>query len=219
MEECLVELNNIKKTYGNQRVLDDLSLVLNRGEMSIIRGKSGSGKSTLMNIIGLLDAFDSGEYFYKGVKIKEKNKDRVRADNIGFIFQSYNLIENLSVMDNILTTFLYSKLKVNDERMEYIKYLLNELRIFELKNKRASLLSGGEKQRVAIVRALAKEPELVVADEPTGNLDYENACVIEEFLKNLTKQSNTSVLVVTHSKSLFNSADRLFYLKEGKIVE
>lgn len=218
VSEKLIELNDISKSYKDKLVLENLNFSVAKGELAVIRGKSGSGKSTLMNIIGLLDSFDKGLYCYAGLPVKKKNMNYIRANKIGFVFQSYNLIESLSVWDNIMTIFLYCSVKPDKERIKHIESILEELNISDLRNQMTGLLSGGEKQRVAIARALAKNPELIVADEPTGNLDGENSVIVNRYFKNLTG-NNTTIIVVTHSAQIFNDADNSYILSGGKIIK
>ena len=218
MSDTLISLRNIKKSYdGIRYVLNDLCLDVKNGENIIITGPSGCGKSTLLNILALLEVIDSGEYYFDGKKVNHRHLNRfadTRAKSIGFIFQSYGLIESLSVEDNIYMPFLYSSEKMSKQTDNYMDVLLDELNLKELKNKKASLLSGGEKQRVAIARAILKKPRLIIADEPTGNLDYANEeQVISAF--NRINKTGTSIIMVTHKYDLKLDNCRKLILTDG----
>ena len=220
MSEKIISLKDIRKTYdGKKYVLDRLDFSIERGELAVITGKSGSGKSTLMNIIGLLDTFDAGIYMFEGesIDVKRKSYSRLRGGKIGFIFQSYYLIESLSVSDNILMPLLYSdKKKIEKSTIDKMNSCLEEYGLYDYRNKKTALLSGGEKQRVAVARALIKDPDLIIADEPTGNLDRENGSLIK---KSLIKQTELgkSVIIVTHNKDLFSDAPSMYMLSDGRL--
>lgn len=220
--EKIIQLRNIRKTYdGKTNVLDNLNLTVYKGEYLVIKGKSGSGKSTLLNIMGLLDKHTSGEYFFydNEIKLKTTEKyDTLRGDNIGFIFQAYNLIEYYTVKDNILMPYLYSNRKISSELLNEVEQLLEELELTEFTNKPVELLSGGQKQRCAIARAIVGKPRIIIADEPTGNLDLENATVISKQFRKLA-DNNTTVIVVTHNDMLFNDADTFYELKDGRVYK
>ncbi len=220
MSEKIISLKDIRKTYdGKKYVLDRLDLSIERGELAVITGKSGSGKSTLMNIIGLLDTFDAGIYMFEGesIDVKRKSYSRLRGGKIGFIFQSYYLIESLSVSDNILMPLLYSdKKKIEKSTIDKMNSCLEEYGLYDYRNKKTALLSGGEKQRVAVARALIKDPDLIIADEPTGNLDRENGSLIKKSLVRQTELGK-SVIIVTHNKDLFSDAPSMYMLSDGRL--
>ncbi|MBE7069149.1 MAG: ABC transporter ATP-binding protein [Ruminococcaceae bacterium] len=218
MSDILISLRNIKKSYDGIRfVLNGLCLDVKNGENIIISGPSGCGKSTLLNILALLEIFDSGDYLFDGERVNPRHLNRfadARAKSIGFVFQSYGLIESLSVADNIYMPFLYTSETMNKQSDDYMDVLLDELNLKELKNKKTSLLSGGEKQRVAIARAILKKPRLVIADEPTGNLDYVNEeQVISAF--NRINKTGTSIIMVTHKNDLKLDNCRKLKLSDG----
>lgn len=217
----LLEVLNLKKTYDNKRyVLNDLNFSIKRGEIATILGASGCGKSTFLNIMGMLDTPTDGEYIFEGKKIERNNLNlynKIRAKDIGFIFQSYCLIEYLTVQENVLMPFLYNGLEITDSVYKEIDELLYKLKLDKVKNKRVSLLSGGEKQRVAIVRAMIKNPKLIIADEPTGNLDDINAISVINAFCDIAKKG-TSIIVVTHNKYLSFGSGNKYELKEGKLV-
>lgn len=170
MKKISIKLNDIKKSYGSQNVLKGIDLSINNESYYAICGKSGAGKSTLMNILGLIEPYDTGKYWFNGMELKRKRDYAgLRRDYIGFIFQSYNLIQNISCRDNIMMPTLYvnSDLKEIQKRFEQLVELMD---IGNLLEKKSSLLSGGEKQRVAIARALLLNPGLIIADEPTGGV-------------------------------------------------
>ncbi len=218
MRDEIVKLNNIRKSYiKGQEVLKGLELSVSAGEMAIIEGKSGSGKSTLLNIIGLFEPFDEGEYFFDGKPLEKEKYGRysgIRSNDIGFVFQAYHLIENLTIWDNIMLPLYYGDNKTPDEKE--ISRLLNDFNLCGMENKKVSLLSGGEKQRVAVMRAMIKSPKLIIADEPTGNLDEENAGIIINTFRKMVKQG-TSVIMVTHNTSIATSEDKRYILREGKL--
>lgn len=171
----MIKLNKINKSFGEGlsevHVLKNLSLDVNTGEFVAVMGKSGCGKTTLLNILGTLENADSGEYFLEDRNmstLSEKEKCKLRRTKIAIIYQSYNLVEDLNVYDNIVLPFVFDKSKWDED---YLKELIKELDIEKLLYRKAGLLSGGEKQRVAIARALLQRPAVILADEPTGNLD------------------------------------------------
>ncbi len=217
--EKLLQLQGITKTYDKTNtVLRGVDLAVEAGEYISIMGRSGSGKTTLMNILGMLDLPTEGEYRFRETRIAgHASRDRLRGDEISFIFQAYHLIEHYSVMDNILMPFLYSATALSKEKIAEITALAEELNMVELLNKRVALLSGGEKQRVAILRAMAKRPSLILADEPTGNLDGVNAKIIHEKLKQVTRQGS-AVIVVTHSEDVFRDVDTAYRLENGVLI-
>ena len=179
MDNALIRLSGVRKSYdGRHYVLDGLDFALGEGETAVVYGASGCGKSTFLNIVGLLDSMNEGDYRFSNQSICARRLNaysEVRAEKIGFVFQSYCLIEALSVADNILMPFLYNGKPISKEVLGELASLAEELGIAELLEKKAALLSGGEKQRVAIARAMLKRPRLIIADEPTGNLDEGNS--------------------------------------------
>lgn len=218
--DLLIEIRNLYKSYdGKKNVLNDLDFHLRTGEMVVIEGKSGSGKSTLMNIIGLLDGFDSGTFILNGKRIRPHSQTRyskMRASLIGFVFQSYYLIDSISVRENIMLPLLYCDKSMDKNLKDTYMSLLKELDIIHLENKKVALLSGGEKQRVALARAILKNPEIIIADEPTGNLDSENKGIVIGILRKLV-QNGKSVIMVTHDVSISNETESIYSLKEGKL--
>lgn len=216
----LINMSAVRKTYdGKKYVLSDVNFSLQQGEIAIVSGASGCGKSTFLNIVGLLDSFSDGSYVFLGKKIRKHRLNayyRQRATDIGFIFQSYCLIEAISVKENILMPFLYGKTVIDRRVRHEAERLMKELNISALAEKKAALLSGGEKQRVAICRAMIKRPKLIIADEPTGNLDEGNtALVVKAF--NAIVGSGTSVIVVTHNPRLSFENSKRYRLEGGRL--
>ena len=217
----MLELRHLKKTYhlgdNDVHALDDVSLTIRDGEFLAIMGPSGSGKSTLMNVIGLLDHADAGEYILNGREIKSYDEDKLaelRRDTIGFIFQQFNLLPRLNAKENVELPLVYSgRLK---ERANAIK-LLNLVGMGERTTHRPTELSGGQQQRVAIARALINTPTLILADEPTGNLDSASEREIINLLKDLNTQGIT-VVIVTHNEEIGKEARRIIRMRDGKII-
>lgn len=225
MPTSLINLKNITKDYENgevvTRVLKGVSFEINDGEFVAIMGASGSGKSTLMHLIGFLDKPTSGEYYFEGQDTSKLDDDKLaefRSEKVGFIFQSYNLLQRTSVLDNVLlpTTYL-NGCNLEEARNNAIK-LLEKVGLGHRLNHRPNQLSGGEQQRVAIVRALVNNPRLILADEPTGNLDSHSGEEIMEILQKLSKEGRT-IIMVTHEKYTAECAKRILHIKDGLIVE
>ncbi|MDF9866536.1 putative ABC transport system ATP-binding protein [Bacilli bacterium PM5-3] len=217
----MIKLENICKVFNASKsnevtVLNDINLNIKHGEYIAIIGKSGSGKSTLLNIIGKLDEITSGKYYFEGKDFscsKDKQNAKFRTDNIGFIFQDFALLENETVKSNILIPTLFNKNKQNN-----FEELVKLLSIDKIVNKKCSKLSGGEKQRVAIARALINRPQLIIADEPTGSLDQENAIIVMDILSNLNNLGHT-IIVVTHDLDVAKKASKIIKLNDGKIID
>ncbi|MFA9465965.1 MAG: ABC transporter ATP-binding protein [Velocimicrobium sp.] len=224
--ECrdgLIELKNICKYYqiGGEEVRanDGINLQICKGEFVAIIGKSGSGKSTTMNIIGALDVPTSGEYWLKGIDVSQMKEDElavIRNQMIGFIFQQYFLLSKLSVIENVELPLLYAGVDVLSRRKRAMESLV-EVGLENKWNKYPKQLSGGQQQRVSIARALAGNPSLILADEPTGALDSKTTLDVLGFLKKLHENGNTIVLI-THDQSVALQAERIINLKDGKIV-
>lgn len=219
----LILLEDISKTYDGGHVavnaLSEINIDINEGEYVAIMGPSGSGKSTLMHIIGCLDTPSAGFYYLKGQEISKYNNDqlaRVRNREVGFIFQSFNLLPRLSASQNVEIPLLYSSVPV-DEREERVAMMLSKVGLADRGHHRPNELSGGESQRVAIAMALANNPSIILADEPTGNLDSKTEEEIMKLLDDFNKQGVT-VIVVTHDESVASHAKRTIRLRDGKII-
>lgn len=217
---AIVDVQNLSKFYDKRKILSDLCLTIESGEFISIVGKSGAGKSTLINILGLLDPKFIGNYKIDGIdvaKCKSSKMTFLRNKYFGFVFQMYNLINNYTVKDNILLPVLYSKNKKVDEK--YYRSLLNELGIEHLENQYTVNLSGGEKQRVAIARAAINHPSVIIADEPTGNLDSDNTKNVLNMFRYLQKEEGVTTIMVTHDSNAADAADRKLCIKDGKLVQ
>ncbi|NNE28561.1 MAG: ABC transporter ATP-binding protein [Saprospiraceae bacterium] len=224
----LLRLNNINKAFGSgqpgqiKQVLRDISMEIDQGENLAFLGPSGSGKSTLLNIIGTLDKPDSGDLFFEGRNIIEYSEDQLatfRNRQIGFIFQAHHLLPQCSVLENILVpTLPLRDSKFKKERYARALELIKEVDLWEHRDKLPGTLSGGECQRVAVIRALINEPKLLLADEPTGSLDRKNAMGIISLLLKLNKELNTSLIVVTHSMEIGSKMTNTYDLVDGQLV-
>lgn len=221
--DVLLELKELYKIYimGSVEVqaLRGIDLTIEKGEFISIMGTSGSGKSTLMNIIGCLDGPTKGNYFLEGIDIKEKSEDElsfIRNQKIGFVFQSFNLIARTSAVKNVELPMIYAKMHAND-RHERAKQLLEKVGLGDRIHHMPNELSGGQRQRVAIARALANEPPIMLADEPTGNLDSKSSIEIMEIFRNLNEEGKT-VIIVTHERDIAEYTDRIVTFKDGQIV-
>ncbi len=223
--DVLVEIKGLTKGYSEagkfREVLKDLQLTIRSGELVLLFGRSGSGKSTLLNLIGGIDSADRG-YIRIGEinlhQLDEHNRTLFRRDNIGFVFQSFNLIPTLNVKENILLPLQLKGLNDNASMNRALGFL-EQVGLPDRADTFPDRLSGGEQQRVAIARALAHDPLIILADEPTGNLDYTSAEQIRDILRNLCKQSGKTILIATHDRDMYGIADRVFHLQDGELVE
>ena len=220
-EQVLIKSEDLKKEYVNDevvtKVLHGLSFEIKKGEFVDIMGPSGSGKSTLMHIIGFLDTLTNGKYLFKGKDVSNLGDDelaQIRNEEVGFVFQSFNLLPKTTVYDNVRLPLLYSKHKEHDE---LVKKAVEAVGLTHRINNFSNQLSGGEKQRVAIARALVTEPSIIFADEPTGNLDSKSGHAVMEIIEKLNDQGHT-VILVTHESDTAKHADRIIKLMEGLIV-
>jgi len=212
VKELNVQLRHIQKSYGRP-VLTDINLDITNDSYITVVGKSGSGKSTLLNILGLVEGYDAGEFLWSGKRIRiGTDYSRLRLERIGFIFQSYNLIPTLSCKENILMPTLYNR----RSKVQNFDELVALLDIGHLLDQRVTTLSGGEKQRVAIARALILDPCLILADEPTGNLDTQNRDIIFRLLQH-EHEKGRGILIITHDTDIAARAETQ-YLLEGGIL-
>ena len=219
----LLEVKNISKTYGNGEAavhaLRHVSFSVPKGEFVAIVGESGSGKSTLLNLIGALDSPTSGKVLIAGKDLFSMNDNSLtvfRRRNIGFIFQSFNLIPELTVEQNIIFPVLLDYQKPDKK---YLKELLSVLNLQERRHHLPSQLSGGQQQRVAIGRALITRPSLILADEPTGNLDTQNTSEVITLLKKAPRIYQQTIVMITHSKSIAQTADRILQVSDGVLTD
>lgn len=211
-----LKAKNLKKSFGELEVLKDVSLEISPGEFIAIRGKSGEGKSTLLHILGTLEKPDSGELLIDGQDVAKTALHMVRKEKIGFIFQAFHLLEDYNVLENVLMPAKI--LRKENEAKERANELLEMVGLKSRSSSLASILSGGEKQRVAIARALVNDPSLILADEPSGNLDAMNREVIHKLLIETCRKKKKALIIVTHDEELSGMADRVYTLKEGHLL-
>ena len=210
----LFEMKNIKKSFGSLEVLKDISLQVEEGEVLSIIGPSGSGKSTLLNIIGGIESADDGSISIEGERLadmKEKKLSQYRRKHLGYIFQMYNLIPNLTVRENIEVGAYLS------DRPLDVDELLHTLGLFEHQRKLPNQLSGGQQQRTAIGRAIVKNPDILLCDEPTGALDYNTSKEILKLIETVNQKYGNTVIMVTHNAAIQYMADKIIQLRDGKI--
>ena len=217
----MIKLENVSKGFSEgkmfHKILTGVNLKINKGEIIILYGKSGSGKSTLLNLLGGIDLPDEGNIYFEDINVtglSEKERTLFRRKRIGFIFQFFNLIPTLTVAEN-----LKLPLELNSIPFTRVKELLDEVGLSERMNAYPDVLSGGEQQRVAIARALIHNPDFILADEPTGNLDFDTSKQIVELIDRIVKQQGKTMIMATHSKDVMGLADRVLTLKDGKFEE
>ena len=220
----MIRLNGIEKVYQTEKIetlaLHDINLEVERGEFLSVMGPSGCGKSTLLNIMGLLDEPTNGKVFIDGestASFKDRKRANVRNRKIGFIFQSYHLINDLSVVDNVELPLIYRTMSSAKRRKRALE-ALEKVGLSARTKHFPSQLSGGQRQRVAIARAIVGEPEILLADEPTGNLDSVMGGEILDILNKLVKESNTTIVMVTHDDNIAHQSDRISRLFDGSQV-
>lgn len=219
----LIELKNIKKVYGKDDAetvaLEDVTLDINQGEILAVMGSSGSGKSTLLNIIGCLDKQSSGTYYYNGKSIDEytnSNLATLRNSAFGFVVQNFALIDSYTVYENVEVPLVYNKSKVRNKK-KLIRSTLEMLGILGKINKLPKQLSGGQCQRVAIARAIVNEPQIILADEPTGALDKKTGQEVMNILKDLNKKGKT-IVIITHDPDIAEQCGRIIKISDGKVI-
>ncbi len=219
----MIHIENLTKTFRTEEVetlaLNAVNLTIKENEFISIMGPSGCGKSTLLHIIGLLDRFDSGSYQFDTTEIynlKEREKSKIRKENIGFIFQNFNLIDELTVFQNIELPMIYKGIN-RVERKQKIEKIAERLNIIHRLKHYPQQLSGGQQQRVAVARALVNEPKIILADEPTGNLDSKNGNEVMELLTDL-HANGTTILMVTHSEYDASFSEKTILMKDGLIL-
>ena len=221
----LIQINDVYKIYGEGlesevRALDGVTLSIDRGEFVAIVGQSGSGKSTMMNVLGCLDIPTRGDYFLDGTNVREltdKELSHIRNRQIGFIFQQYNLIQNLNVLENVELPLIYQGMNA-DDRHDMAMEALGRVGLANRVKHKPTEMSGGQQQRAAIARAIATKPPIIMADEPTGALDSRTGQEVLKFLQQLNKEGST-VILITHDNGIAATARRCVRLQDGKIVE
>lgn len=223
---ALIELTNISKSFNDgdnnrRQVLQDINLKIDEAEIVSIRGVSGSGKTTLLSLLGTIIDADGGEYRFDGELITPQNANliSIRSRKIGFLFQDHRLLPQLTAYENILLPILSAADRTTPEEESYAIELMKMLHIEHTANQLPSTLSGGEASRVALCRALIRRPKLLLADEPTGQLDEQNSQQVAEMLLEVNRKLSTTIIIVTHSEELAKRASRQFYLQEGRLNE
>ena len=223
MPNNVIELKNINKIYGatvKTQVLHDLSLEIREGTFNSIIGQSGSGKSTLLNIVGTLDKPSNGEVYIGGKRTDQMNKEELavlRNETMGFIFQFHYLLPEFTAFENVLMPYKILHGKVSKEAEERANELMNLVGLEKVKNNLATNMSGGQQQRTAIARALMNNPKIILADEPTGNLDSDTTETIYNLLRDINKKFNTTFVIITHDRRIAEKADRIIEIKDGRI--
>lgn len=223
MPNNVIELKNINKIYGTTvktQVLHDLSLEIREGTFNSIIGQSGSGKSTLLNIVGTLDKPSNGEVYISGRRTDQMNKEELavlRNETMGFIFQFHYLLPEFTAFENVLMPYKILHGKVSKEAEERANELMNLVGLEKVKNNLATNMSGGQQQRTAIARALMNNPKIILADEPTGNLDSDTTETIYNLLRDINKKFNTTFVIITHDRRIAEKADRIIEIKDGRI--
>lgn len=217
---AIISIKGLKKRYdtGSITALDGVDLEIKEGDFLSIMGPSGSGKSTLLNMLGALDLPDEGKVIIDGVDLsEEKDLATFRRRTIGFIFQLHNLIPSLTALENVQIPLMENRISPKERRLK-AERLLQMVGLESRAGNRPTELSGGERQRVAIARALANDPRILLADEPTGSVDSENSVKIMELLKNLRRDNNMTLLVVTHDPMVASQAEKMVKMIDGKVV-
>jgi putative ABC transport system ATP-binding protein len=221
---AIIEVQNLTKTYlvGSEKIeaLKNINFVVQRGEFIAIMGQSGSGKSTLMNLLGCLDTPSAGKYFINNQEVSSLSEDElayIRNKEIGFIFQVFHLLPRSSALHNVELPLIYSGIK-KTARLDIAQKALQSVELADRMAHKPSELSGGQRQRVAIARALVNNLSLILADEPTGNLDSKTGAEIVKIFENMHQRGNT-IIMVTHNQELANLTQRIFYLKDGEIIK
>lgn len=219
----ILELKNINKFYGDKvktQVLHDINLRFEESSFNSIIGESGSGKSTLMNIMGTLDKATSGQVIIEGKDITNLNKNQLaglRNETIGFIFQFHYLLPEFTVLENILMPYRIKNKKVNKEILDRANELIDIVGLSKVKNNKSTDLSGGQQQRTAVARALINKPRIILADEPTGNLDSETTENIYNLLKSINEEYKSTFIIITHDNRIAEKTDRIIEIKDGRV--
>lgn len=220
MSEYAIEAENIHKRYGSVEVIRGIDLQVPKSKFTAIVGKSGSGKSTLLGIISGLEKPDEGRVLVQEsdiFKLDDNGMAKLRRNSIGIVFQGFNLVPSLTAIENVLLPVVFETKRSADEYRQHANELLEKVGVLERANHRPSALSGGEQQRVAIARALINEPDILLADEPTGNLDETTAAGVFDLLIGLGRDSGTTLLMVTHDLDIAAKADKKIEIRDGRI--
>lgn len=224
MSEPIIEINNVSKIYkvGSERIqaLDNVNLTINKGEFCCLLGTSGSGKSTLLNVMAGIEKLSSGDIIIRNRKINKMSERQLsifRQKYLGFIFQAYNLIASLTAAENVELPLIFKEI-VPKKRRKMVKEIMNAVGLKERAKHKPSQMSGGQQQRVGIARAFVGAPEIVFADEPTGNLDSKTTMEIMALIKEIAKKNNQTIVMVTHDVRLAEFADKIVNIHDGKIV-
>ncbi|HOW12958.1 MAG TPA: ABC transporter ATP-binding protein [Candidatus Pacearchaeota archaeon] len=222
--ESLIKLENVSKRYKLGKleipILKNINLEIQKSDFLTIMGASGSGKSTLLHIIGCLDTPSDGKIFWKGreiSKLKEDELAKIRNKDIGFVFQHFSLLSNLNALENVMLPMIFRGIP-EKQRIEKAKESLDRVNLGKRIYHKPAELSGGEQQRVAIARALVNDPEIIIGDEPTGNLDSKNGEMIMEIFVNLHKKENKTIVLVTHDPHIAEYSERVIRIKDGEII-
>jgi putative ABC transport system ATP-binding protein len=223
-EAVILRTENLSKIYGNGPektvALDNVNLQITKGKLLTVYGPSGSGKTTLLFLLGGLDKPTSGRIYFKGVEVSnlsERKLSKLRRNSFGFVFQNYNLVDELTVLENVMLTMTFEG-KPDAERKDRAEELLRHVGIAGKERRRPSQLSAGEQQRVAVARAVANRPELVLMDEPTGNLDQENSQQLMRLIADMVQGEGATCVVATHNLEIVNEAPSKVFIKSGRIV-
>lgn len=224
MSDIILRIEKLNKRYKDKKrdiqILNDLDFEINKGEFVSVLGKSGSGKTTFLNMIGMLDRSDSGNIYYAGQNVSKAPSSKIdllRNEMLGFIFQFHYLLPEFSALENVMLPGLIGKQKSHEEVKKRARELLTEMQLGDRLDHKPTELSGGEKQRVAIARAMINEPKIILADEPTGNLDEETSELIHKLLRKICREKNQTIIVVTHSTELASITDKRYHLTKGKL--
>lgn len=218
----LIKAENLVKNYQNTKVLKNVNLTVHEGEFIGIMGKSGSGKTTLLKTLGMIEPVSGGKLFYKNHeidKISDKEASRIRREELGFVFQEFFLMESLNALENVMLPLFLSKSANDNGQRSKAKELMGNFGVEALADKLPSGLSGGEKQRIAICRALINNPQIIFADEPTGNLDSKSGHIVIEALKKINSILGKTVIMVTHDPQMASYCERIVLLKDGEILD
>lgn len=221
--DSIIELRKINKIYGTTvktQVLFDVDLLIGKNTFNSIIGASGSGKSTLLNMVGTLDVPTSGEVRIDGIRtdqMKRGNLARLRNETIGFIFQFHYLLPEFTALENVLMPYYIKNMKIDAKKTDRAKELLNLVGLGGVMNNLANNMSGGQQQRTAIARSLINDPKLILADEPTGNLDSDSTETVYELLRDINKTFKTTFVVITHDRRIAEKTDRIIEIKDGRI--